>query len=53
MKNLKRTTCLNVVADTFDRYKELCEEKFSNVSREFNLYMLKELEKERNTPKCL
>ena len=47
MKNLmKKTTCLTVFSDTFDRFKKLCEKRYSNVSQQFHFLMLKELEKE-------
>lgn len=45
LKQGKKTTCLTVCTEIFDRYKKLCADKFSSVSREFALFMQKELEK--------
>ena len=40
------TTCLQLQKDLYKRFKQKCKENFSTVTKEFNLFMRNELEKE-------
>ena len=39
MKKTKVKTCLEFFTDDLKKFKELCKENYSSVSRELNLYI--------------
>ena len=44
-------TCLNLSKNAYEKFKKRCKENFSSVSKEINLFMLREI-KEEDKIKC-
>lgn len=51
MKKEKRHCCLNLFTDDFEKFKKLCAERLSNVSREISILIKEELKRE-GVQKC-
>ncbi len=46
------TTCLQLQKELYKKFKEKCKKNFTSVTKEFNLFMRNELEKEEKE-KCM